>query len=71
MKITEVTTKAHKREFINFPKRLYRDDPNWVCPLDSEIEALFDPEKNYALSHGVVTRWLLLEIGRASCRERV
>ncbi len=61
MKITEVATTAQKREFINFPKRLYRDDPNWVCPLDSEIEAVFDPEKNYALSHGVATRWLLLD----------
>ncbi|MDF1559541.1 MAG: hypothetical protein P1P83_04965 [Bacteroidales bacterium] len=61
MKITEVATKVQKREFINFPKRLYRDDPNWVCPLDSEIEAVFDPEKNYAFSQGVATRWLLLD----------
>jgi GNAT superfamily N-acetyltransferase len=59
MIVTEVTTDAQRREFINFPKRLYRGDPNWVCPLDSTIEAVFDPQRNAAFRHGEATRWLL------------
>ncbi len=59
MRVTEVKTEAQKKEFINFPKRLYREDPNWVCPLDSEAEAVFDPARNAAFSNGVATRWIL------------
>ncbi|MDX9772470.1 MAG: hypothetical protein RBT02_03505 [Bacteroidales bacterium] len=59
MRITEVITEAHKREFIEFPKRLYSGDPDWVCPLDSETEAVFDPQRNAAFNHGVAIRWIL------------
>ena len=59
MKVTEVTTAEQKKEFINFPKRLYRGDPNWVCPLDGEAEGIFDPARNAAFAHGVATRWIL------------
>ncbi|NLD62383.1 MAG: GNAT family N-acetyltransferase, partial [Bacteroidales bacterium] len=61
MKITEVTTGAGRREFIDFPKRLYRNDPNWVCPLDSEMEAVFDRGRNAAFGHGEAVRWLLTD----------
>ena len=60
MKIVEVTTAALRKEFINFPKRLYNDDPYWVCPLDNEAEAVFDPSRNIAFRHGEATRWILI-----------
>lgn len=59
MKITEVRTGRDKKDFIDFPKVLYKGDPFWVCPLDSQIEAVFDPSKNHAFRHGIATRWLL------------
>lgn len=59
MKINEVLTSRDIKEFINFPKKLYRNDPSWVCPLDSEINAVFDPRKNHAFSHGTAIRWIL------------
>ncbi len=59
MNIIEVSTKYHRKEFLNLPKRLYKDDQNWICPLDSEIEGLFDPAKNHAFEHGVAVRWIL------------
>jgi len=59
MRVTEVKTEAQRKEFINFPKKLYREDPYWVSPLDSEAESVFDPAKNAAFSHGVATRWIL------------
>ena len=59
MLIIQVTTPQDKKEFINFPKRLYKGDPYWVCQLDSELEALFDPEKNYLFRQGEAARWIL------------
>lgn len=59
MQLIQVTTRQDRKEFLNFPKRLYKDDPFWVCQLDSELEALFDPEKNYLLRQGEAIRWIL------------
>lgn len=71
MQITRVISKQEKQEFIDFPKKLYRDDPFWVCQLDSSVEAVFDPRTNYALNHGSAMRWILKDnadktIGRIS-----
>jgi hypothetical protein len=59
MQITEVKTPKDKKDFIDFPKRLYRGDQNWVCMLDSELEATFDPKKNQMFSRGEAIRWIL------------
>jgi hypothetical protein len=59
MKIVEVITKQDKKDFIDFPKALYKDDPFWVCQLDSGIESVFDPAKNHTFSHGEAIRWIL------------
>lgn len=65
MKLIEVTTRADQKDFISFPRTLYRDDPNWVCPLDSAIEAVFDPDKNQAYRNGRAIRWILRNYGGA------
>jgi hypothetical protein len=59
MKVVEVSTKQDKKEFINFPKELYKNDPFWVCQLDSGIESVFDPVKNHTFKHGEAIRWIL------------
>jgi GNAT superfamily N-acetyltransferase len=59
MKIVEVATAAHAREFIEFAVRLYKDHPVWIRPLDADIDNVFDPEKNKAFRHGTCIRWLL------------
>ncbi len=59
MEVIEVTTKQHRREFIDFPKELYRADPCWVCQLDSSLESVFDPALNHTFRHGEAIRWLL------------
>ena len=63
MKVVEVSTKQDKKEFINFPKELYKDDPFWVCQLDSGIESVFDPAKNHTFKHGEAIRWILKDEG--------
>lgn len=59
MQIIEVRSKEEREEFHRFPKRLYKGDPFWVCPLDSMVESVFDPRRNHAFSHGEAIRWLL------------
>jgi hypothetical protein len=60
MHLAEVKTQQEKREFINLPKRLYKDDPSWICPLNNSIENLFNPEKNHSFRRGEAARWILV-----------
>ncbi len=41
------------------PRVIYKNDPNWIRPLDKDIEAVFDPAKNKLLKQGAAKRWLL------------
>jgi hypothetical protein len=61
MILTEVATWQQARDFIDLPKQLYKKDPHWICPLDSDVEAIFDPSHNVFFSHGVCNRWLLAD----------
>lgn len=55
----EVKTAAEKRAWIDFPKQgLYKDYPNWVCPLDTDIEKVFDPAHNELFAEGEAIRWV-------------
>ena len=53
--------KQLERDFINLPKRLYKDDKNWVCPMDSSIRAVFDPAKNKLFQDGEAIRWVAFD----------
>ncbi|TSD67179.1 GNAT family N-acetyltransferase [Inquilinus sp. KBS0705] len=61
MIITEVKSKADKKAFLDVARLLYKGDANWVCPLDTDIEAVFDPVKNNFHQHGKATRWILTD----------
>jgi len=62
MKTVEVITPAQKREFIQFPVRLYKNEKHWIRPLDKDIEGVFDKEKNKTFRHGECIRWLLQDL---------
>ncbi len=64
MELLEVNNKHLAREFINLPKKIYKNDPNWICPLDSDIEAVFDPRLNIFFSHGICSRFILKDNGQ-------
>src|ERR1700753_2734543 len=59
MTITEVKDKTTRKAFLNVARIIYKNDPVWVCPLDNDIEAVFDPAKNNFHQHGKCTRWVL------------
>lgn len=59
MYLIEVKDKKTSREFLFVPKKLYSKNEPWVCPLDREIEAIFDPSKNISFNGGEAIRWIL------------
>lgn len=56
--VEEVHNENHKREFLEFPARLYQHDENYIRPLDKDIEEFFDPEKNKFFRSGDCIRFL-------------
>lgn len=59
MKITEVTTPQHVKEFLTLPVRLYRTTTQWIRPLDKDVEGVFDRDTNKTFRHGECIRWIL------------
>jgi len=58
LKIKKVQTKKELLDFIKFPWKIYKDDPNWVPPLISERKEFFDPGKNPFFKHSNVEFFL-------------
>ena len=59
MQLREVVSEQDKKEFNKLPMRLYKNTPNWIRPLDADVEGVFDKEKNRAFHHGECIRWIL------------
>lgn len=59
MHIIEVTDAHSRRLFLDLPKKIYSNDPNWICPLENDIEAVFDARKNNYHQSGKCIRWIL------------
>jgi hypothetical protein len=38
MEIVEVISAQHHKAFIKFPHQLYKNDAEWVAPLNQDIE---------------------------------
>ena len=54
----EVKTPAEIRQWLDFPKKIYKHNAQWVCPLDPDIEEVFDPKKNDLFEDGEAIRWI-------------
>lgn len=61
MRTQEINDRTTERKFIDLPRALYRNDPHWICPLDNDIAAVFNPSRNSFFRHGQCTRWILLD----------
>ena len=65
MKIVEVTSPQLIKDFLTLPIGLYKNEPNWIRPLDSDIEDVFDKDKNKSFRQGECTRWVLYNNNKA------
>jgi len=59
MQIKEVNNPKLAKEFIKTAIPLYKDYPNWIRPLDKDIETIFNPKQNKYFRHGECARWIL------------
>ncbi|RYY66549.1 MAG: hypothetical protein EOO12_03890 [Chitinophagaceae bacterium] len=57
--LLEVTTPALARDFLQVNVEVNRANPNYIRPLDKDVEDVFDKKKNKAFRFGEATRWVL------------
>ena len=59
MQLVEVTDKMTGKQFLDVARILYKNDTSWVCPLDMDINKIFDPSQNAYFKDGKAIRWIL------------
>ncbi len=59
MQLTEVSNAKLANDFINVNVEINKNDPNYIRPLDKDINQVFDPAKNKSWRHGNAVRWIL------------
>ncbi len=59
MQLLEVNTPALARDFLDVNVQINAGNPDYIQPLDKDVEAVFDPKKNKAFRHGTAIRWVL------------
>lgn len=59
MEIIPVVDRKTIQAFHKLPINIYKDDKNWVPPLQRMIEDIFDPLKNSGFIQGDARRWLV------------
>jgi len=64
MQIIEVSDKKTAKDFLLFPIQLYKNEPNWIRPLDKDVNGVFDPKVNKYFRNGKCTRWILQKDGK-------
>ncbi|MEO1674889.1 MAG: N-acetyltransferase, partial [Pseudomonadota bacterium] len=62
--IDPVTTPKERRAFARMTVDLYKDDPNFVQPLDYEFLARLNPQSNPLLANSPHQLWLARRGGR-------
>ncbi len=64
MDVVPVVNPNDLTRFIRFPHQVYRDNPNWVAPLDSDEKTRLTPGKNPYFEHAEAAYFLARENGR-------
>jgi GNAT superfamily N-acetyltransferase len=71
LEVKDLQTKQERRLFVELPWSLYKDDPNWIPPLLSDMHATLDPQKNALLRLGPSIFFLATQnqrpVGRIGC----
>ncbi len=60
MHIIPVENRKSESKFLDFPRKLYRNDPNYVVPFDGEIRKAFNRKVNPYFDHGDAVRWIVV-----------
>jgi hypothetical protein len=66
--IRPVQSPADRKAFIRLSAGIYKGDPNFIAPLEFEIGARLDPNKNPAIKNSPHKLWIRQAAG-SSLRE--
>ena len=56
--VQPVLTEKQRKQFIQFPKTMVGQDPNWVAPLDMDMKKFLNVGKHPFHSYGTITPFL-------------
>ena len=59
MQVTEVNNASTARDFLKVNVLMNAGNPNYIRPLDNEINEVFDTTKNKTFKYGEAARWIL------------
>ncbi|TAN19399.1 MAG: hypothetical protein EPN37_03890 [Chitinophagaceae bacterium] len=61
MQLIPVKDKSTARQFLEVPVFIHQNNPQWIRPLDKDVEEVFDPEKNklFRQKDNECERWIL------------
>src|SRR5690606_18214399 len=62
VQVIEVAGAPLEQSFIQVPDFIYRNDPNWISPMEGEVEGIFDPSVNPYFRHGDAKRWIAVDV---------
>jgi len=73
IRLIDVANRRQLKEFITFPWKIYKDDPNWVPPLIFNQVQFFTPGKNPYFAHSKAQLFMAFRgtepVGRISAHE--
>ncbi len=61
MQVIEVTTHQDKKKFIEIAVQINRSLPNYIRPIDKDIDNIFYSHTNSEYKYGKVNRWLAID----------
>lgn len=64
MEIFEVNSDNLSKAFLEMPLSIYKNDENWVRPLNQDINKVFDKKANKLFRQGDAKRWLVKQDGK-------
>ena len=59
MQLIEVTDQSLAEDFIRVNVLINKGNPNYIRPLDKDVNDVFDPKKNKTFRFGSAIRWIL------------
>ena len=68
IQVIRVATRSEFREFLKFPKTVYREDPNWVPPLLMEMKEKLDRNRHPFFEHAEMDLFLCRRGGKTTGR---
>src|SRR3989338_10040328 len=64
IEVVPVSSRRLRKQFIEFPYELHKNDPHWIPPLRIERKEMIDPKKNPFFLNAEACLFLALEDGK-------